>query len=210
MTQKPVFLEGIFTLHNLRSVGTAAILEVLLAFGITGILIWQQLQPVTQPRTQPPPIVEIYQKPPQLPHNIPTPQPPQQQPLFKVPSVPTPIPSPTSEPLQPPHSPWVPGQPSQVSEDLVNQFSTKMLRAINDQKVYPKVALLQAVTGEAVISFDYVDGVVSNIHVDRSSGSPELDQAAIQAVQKAALPPKPAELVGLSHFVFHLAFNLGG
>ncbi len=71
------------------------------------------------------------------------------------------------------------------------------------------MSLLKGETGETVVSFDYMDGVVSNIHVDRSSGSRELDQAAVQAVQKAVLPPKPAELAGVSHFVFHLEFALG-
>jgi protein TonB len=75
--------------------------------------------------------------------------------------------------------------------------------------VYPKVALLQGTTGETVVSFDYVDGMISNIRVDKSSGSHELDNAAVQAVQKAALPPKPTELASLDHFVFHLVFNVG-
>jgi TonB family protein len=61
-----------------------------------------------------------------------------------------------------------------------------------------------------VVSFDYIDGVVSDIHVDRSSGSHDLDEAAVRAVQRAVLPSEPAELAGLSHFVVHLVFDLGG
>ena len=41
------------------------------------------------------------------------------------------------------------------------------------------------------------------------SGSHEPDQATMQAVQRAVLPPKPAELSGLDHFVFTLTFDLG-
>jgi len=95
------------------------------------------------------------------------------------------------------------------SQSLVSAFSAGMLRAINDQKVYPRASLLKGETGRAVISFDYADGVVSGIHVDRSSGSHALDAAAVQAVQKAVLPPKPVELAGLRHFVFTLVFELG-
>lgn len=207
MTQKSVFLEGVFTLRNLRSMGTAAIIEILLASGIAGILIWQQVRPVSEVPPVVKPIVDLPQQTPPLQHSTPVMQQPQSEPLYQVPSVPARIPSQASEPLQPPS---MPAQPIQPPQDLAAEFSTMMLRAINDQKVYPKVALLKGDTGEAVVSFDYIDGVVSNIHVDQSSGSRELDQAAVQAVQKAVLPPKPAELAGLRHFVFRLAFHLGG
>ena len=43
MTQKPVFVEALFTLRNMRSVGAAAVIEVLLGAGIAGVLIWHQL-----------------------------------------------------------------------------------------------------------------------------------------------------------------------
>jgi len=60
------------------------------------------------------------------------------------------------------------------------------------------------------ISFDYVNGVVSSVKIDKSSGSRALDRAAMQAVNKAAMPPKPAELVSVAHFVVLVNFNLGG
>ena len=210
MTQKPVFMEGIFTLRNLRSMGTAAIIEIVIAFGVGGILLWQQLRPTAvQPPPEPHPIVDFSPPIPMLPHVVPTPEAPKAPQLSEVPAVQQAIPSPTAQPLQPPLPPQTAGQPSQASADLVTEFGAGMLRAINDQKVYPKAALLKGETGEAVVSFDYVDGVVSNIHVDRSSGFHDLDAAAVQAVQKAALPAKPAELVNLTHFVFHLEFGLG-
>lgn len=208
MTQKPVFLEGLFTLRNLRSMGAAAVLEVLIAAGVAGILIWQQVRDVTEQRPVPKPIIDI-QGPPPLPHLTPVPQsPPQAQPLHEVQPVPAEVPTPMTQPVSPPQPPLLPAQHPPLASDLVSEFSASMLCAINAQKVYPKAPLLQGVSGETVVSFDYVNGVVSNIRVDRSSGSRELDRAAVQAVQRATLPPEPAELVGLNHFEFTLVFDL--
>jgi TonB family protein len=198
------------TLRNLRSVGTAAIVEVLIAAGIAGILIWQQVGPLTQTKRDPGPIVDFPEQPPPLQRSIATPQPPESPVLSEVPRVPTSIPTPTTQPVQAPQPPELASQQTQPPVDLAREFSAGMLLAINEQKAYPRVSLLKGETGETVVSFDYVDGVVSDIHVDRSSGSHELDEAAVRAVQRAVLPPKPAELAGLSHFVFHLVFALGG
>lgn len=212
MTQKPVFLEGIFTLRNLRSMGAAAIIEMAIACGVAGVLLWQQLRPIAAPPplTDPNRIVEFSPSIPVLPHIVPTSRQPAAPRLSEVPPVRESIPSPTAVPMQPPLPPQTPAQPSRSPVSLAAEFSARMLRAINDQKVYPRGPLLQGVTGETVVSFDYVGGAVSNIHVDKSSGSPELDEAAVQAVQRAVLPPKPAELVNVTRFVFHLEFDLGG
>ena len=214
MAQKYVFSEGIFTLRNLRSLGAAAILEVAIAVGLAGILIWQQLHPspppppittasVTIPPNPPPP-------PPPPPHNVPTPQPPQPQPLSEVPPVPTPIPTPNAVPVQPPSPPPIPTSKPVNQDTLMAEFSASMLAAINAQKVYPKEAVIAGETGTATISFDYINGVVSNVKVDRSSGSRALDRAAMTATQKAQMPPKPAELTGINHYVFQINFDLGG
>jgi protein TonB len=214
VAEKYVFSEGLFTLKNLRSLGAAAILEVAIALGVAGILIWQQLHPAPPP----PPIqsaaLEIPPNPPPPPppppRNVPTPQPPQPQPLSEVPPIPTPIPTPNAVPVQPPSPPPIPTSRPTNPDSIMSEFAASALAAINAQKVYPKEAVMAGETGETVVSFDYVNGVVSNIHVDKGSGSRALDKAAVAAVQKAALPPKPAELAGVSHFVFHIAFTLGG
>ena len=214
MAQKYVFSEGIFTLRNLRSLGAAAILEVAIAVGLAGILIWQQLHP-----TPPPPPVSVASveippnpppPPPPPPHNVPTPQPPQPQPLSEVPPVPTPIPTPNAVPVQPPSPPPIPTSKPVNQDTLMAEFAASMRAAIDAQKTFPKEALLAGESGTATISFDYVNGVVSNIKVERSSGSRALDRAAMQAVQKAAMPPKPAELAGISHFSIPVDFNLNG
>ena len=191
--QKYVFSEGLFTLKNLRSLGAAAIVEVLIAVGLAGILIWQQLHPAPPP----PPIKTASIE---IPPNPPPPPPPP----------PRNIPTPNAVPVQPPQPPPIPNTSRPAPENIMTEFTSSMLQAINAAKVYPKESLLAGESGEAVVSFDYVNGVVSNIHVDKSSGSRALDRAAMTAVQKAALPPKPAELTDTKHFVFHLLFNLGG
>ena len=213
MAQKYVFSEGIFTARNLRSLGTAAILEIAIAFGLAGILIWEQLHPtpapppistasVTIPPNPPPP-------PPPPPHNVPTPQPPQPQPLSEVPPVPTPIPTPNAVPVQPPSPPPIPTSKPVNQDTLMAEFQASMKAAIDAAKVYPKEAILAGETGTVTVSFDYVNGVVSNIKVDRSSGSRALDRSAMNAVQKAQMPPKPAELAGISHFVVLVNYTLG-
>jgi len=211
MTGKSVFVEGTFTLRNLRSMGAAAIVEVLLAFGIAAILIWQQVRPEAR---LPPPIAVDPTVPdaplvPSLQHSVPVPQQPEQtEALHQVQPIPTDVPDQRAQPVQAPSRPLQP-QGSQASADMADDFGRAVLAAINAQKVYPRVSLLKAETGETVVSFDYVDGVVSNIHVDRSSGSRDLDTAAVQAVQRAVLPAKPAELAALDHFTFTLVFALG-
>lgn len=205
MTQKPVFMEGIFTLRNARSMGAAALVEILIAMGIAGALLWQRLQvPVEQPRVPIiDPVPDVPRQMPQ-PRAVPTPDRPQTPRLSEVPSVPTAIPGPDVQPVQAPSPPF-----TQSPAEVLNEFAARMLRAIDAAKVYPKVEMLQGHTGEAVVSFDYVQGAVSNVRVERSTGFHELDLAAIDAVEKAALPAKPAELAALTHFEFHLVFDMG-
>jgi protein TonB len=212
--QKYVFSERLFTLQKLRSLGTAAILEVLLALGVAGILIWQQLHPAPPP----PPIqsaaLEIPPNPPPPPppppRSVPTPQPPQPQPLSEVPPIPTPIPTPNAVPVQPPSPPPIPTSRPANPDTLMAQFQASMKAAIDAQKVYPKESIMAGETGVVTISFDYVNGVVSNIHIDKGSGSRKLDRSAMDAVQRATLPPKPAELAGINHFVVLINYSLGG
>lgn len=210
MTQRSVFLEGVFTLRNLRSAGAAAILEVLIAFGIAAALIWQQVQTGTRVQPKVPPITVFPEQAIPLKHDTPVPQAPELQQQWEVPPVPALLPTQNAVPVQGPLPPLVPGLQSHASSDPTSEFSASMLLAINAQKAYPKAALLRGETGETSVSFDYVDGVVSNIQVDKSSGSQELDAAAVAAVKKARLPSKPAELAGQSRFSVVLDFSLGG
>ena len=213
--RKHVFSEGLFTAQNFRSLGAAAILEICIFLGVAAILIWEQLHPVPPP----PPIQQAALEippnppppPPPPPRNVPTPEPPQPQPLSEVPPIPTPIPLPNAVPVPPPSPPPIPTQRPPVNQDsLMAEFSASMKAAIDAQKVYPKEAIMAGATGNVTMSFDYVNGVVSNVHIDKSSGERSLDRSALAAVQKAQMPPKPAELAGINHFVIVISFNLGG
>lgn len=208
MTQKPVFVEGLFTVRNIRTMGAAAIVETLIGAGIAAVLIWHQLQPAPAVPKAPIAVDPVPELPMPMPRSTPEPAQPQPRDLSPVPPVRTDIPTSTTQPVQPPSLPPVPGQRPQASADLAAGFSRAMLGAIDEQKVYPKISVLRGETGDAVVSFDYVDGVVSNLHLDKSSGSRALDMAALEAVQRAVLPPKPAELAGLQHFAFTLVFDL--
>ena len=207
MTQKPVFMDEIFTLRNLRSMGAAAVVEILLALGLAAVLVWQQMHPAAPPAPIGDPISVITPEPVPQHHTVRVPQPqrPQVQPFSEVPSIPTPLPAPAMEPVQ---APQVPAQ-SQPPQGLINDFGARMRRAINEQKQYPKGPLLKGETGQTVVSFDYAEGVVSNIRVDQPSGTQALDDAAVEAVEKATLPAKPAELANLTHFVVILTFDIG-
>ena len=212
--QDYVFSESLFSLKTLRSLGVAAIVEIALAMGLAGILIWEQLHPAPPP----PPIqsapMEIPPNPPPPPppppRNIPVPQPPQPQPLSEVPPIPTPIPTPNAVPVTPPQPPPIPQTSKPAPENIMAEFSASMHAAIDAAKVYPKEAVIAGETGQVTVSFDYINGVVSNIHVDKSSGSRSIDRSAMAAVQKAALPPKPAELAGVNHFAITINYSLGG
>jgi len=196
VAQKHVFSEGLFTARNLRSLGTAAILEVAIAFGLAGILIWEQLHPTPAP----PPVTTASVT---IPPNPPPPPPPPPH------NVPTPIPTPNAVPVQPPSPPPIPTSKPVNQDTLMAEFQASMKAAIDAAKVYPKEAILAGETGTVTVSFDYINGVVSNIKVDRSSGSRALDRSAMNAVQKAQMPPKPAELAGISHFVVLVNYTLG-
>ena len=213
--QKYVFSERLFTIEKLRSLGAAAIIEICIFIGVAAILIWQQLHPVPPP----PPIVQPGvvippnppPPPPPPPRNVPTPEPPQPQPLSEVPPIPTPIPLPNAVPVPPPSPPPIPTQRPPVNQDsLMAEFQASVKAAIDAQKVYPKESIMAGDTGTVTISFDYINGVVSNIHIDKSSGSRPLDRSAMNAVGKAQMPPKPAELAGINHFVVLINFSLGG
>src|SRR5690242_13669011 len=98
-------MEGLFTLRNIRSVGAAAVIEVLIGLGVAGILIWHQLQPVKD--VLPPPIAvdPVPVLPTPVKHEVPQPQQPTTPHLSEVPAVPMPIPGPNTEPVHAPSPP---------------------------------------------------------------------------------------------------------
>ena len=89
-------------------------------------------------------------------------------------------------------------------------FYSQLKAAIDAAKIYPRSAILSGVTGTATVSFNYRDGVVSDVHIDRSSGSRALDVAAMDAVNHARYPAPPPQFVGQTiHPVITVVFSLG-
>ena len=216
MAQKYVFSEGLFTVQKLRSLGAAAILEVLIGIGLAGILIYQQLHPspppppvqtaaVTIPPNPPPP-------PPPPPHNVPTPQPPQPQPLSEVPPIPTPIPTPNAVPPPPPPPPPVPRP--QVNMAAIEASFQEQLRACIQAVAlghYPREAVLAGSTGTVLVQFRYLNAIVSDAVVKRSSGTRALDIAGVQAVLTARCPPPPEQFQGREFvFTIPIQYSLSG
>jgi len=76
---------------------------------------------------------------------------------------------------------------------------------------YPPAARMLRQQGQAKVSFDYVDGVVSDMHLLQSSGLPLLDRAALATVRDAHYPaPPPAMQHRRLEFVVWVSFLLAG
>ncbi|MGE5624747.1 MAG: TonB family protein [Bacillota bacterium] len=99
---------------------------------------------------------------------------------------------------------------SETPTGQTRSFMLDMKLAIDKKKVYPKRAVLSGDTGLATVSFDY-DGQngAKNVKIERSSGSKDIDQAAVNAVVNADLPPLPSALKDAHHFVVAIMFSLG-
>jgi protein TonB len=81
--------------------------------------------------------------------------------------------------------------------DLFRLAMRAAVQSVADQ-VYPN-GVQQG--GAPVVSFDYKNGVISNIALVTSSGFARLDAAAMQAVRIAPYPPEPDEFHGQAESV---------
>lgn len=79
-----------------------------------------------------------------------------------------------------------------ASGALMHEWQAQVLRRLDRNKIYPRTAQRLKQEGVVQISFA-VDaaGHLSNIRVIGSSGSAELDRAAIETVQRASPVPRP-------------------
>jgi periplasmic protein TonB len=212
---KHVFSEGFFTARSGASFILALIAEILIGLIVAGIIIWHVTHPEPPPPVQKVAVVTIPPNPPPPPPpppKTPIPKMPTPQPLSEVPAIPSPIPIPNAVPPQPPQPPPVPTPQPKVDLNAIRaNFYSELKAAIDRAKVYPRQAILAGATGTTTVSFDYHDGTVSNIHIDRSSGDRSLDRAAMDAVNNAHYPPPPPQFAGQTiHPVITVVFSLGG
>ena len=177
MAQKYVFSEGIFTARNLRSLGAAAILEIAIAFGLAGILIWQQLHPAPPP----PPISAAAGG-----HTAESAAAPaaaaEQRPDAAAAAAAAVLGGAAGADADPDAERGAGAaavsrrrsrrRARRRQRTLMAEFQASMKAAIDAAKVYPKEAILAGEAGTTTVSFDYVNGVVSNIHVDRVERRP--------------------------------------
>ncbi|WP_457584127.1 TonB family protein [Ensifer canadensis] len=93
-----------------------------------------------------------------------------------------------------------------------DNYKGKVRTKVNRKHRYPAQARRQGITGTATVSFVVsADGGLSGLRLAGSSGSPILDQAALETVRRAApFPPIPAD-AGRSSWTFSLpiAYNPG-
>ena len=95
-----------------------------------------------------------------------------------------------------------------ASLDEMAQFEARVNVAVQAAVRYPQAARMLHRQGKARVAFDYLDGVVSNVLLDESSGLPMLDQAAIAAVRDASYPPPLAQLrKQLLHMIVWVTFR---
>lgn len=76
-------------------------------------------------------------------------------------------------------------------EGLDPEFKKKVDAAIDAAKQFPEYVLINGSTGTGyvVVSFDYLDGKVTNAKIDTSSNDKYEDTAALNAVNQATYPP---------------------
>ncbi|HET7923107.1 MAG TPA: TonB family protein [Gammaproteobacteria bacterium] len=216
MERKYVFTEGLFTVRQGTTLAIAVVLEILISLAIAGIFIWQSLHP-----SQPPPPVQKAvvtippnpPPPPPPPPKVPQPKippPPDQQPLHEVPPIPSPIPIPNAVPPPPPQPP-LQAQPPVTKETLEARLQNELFNCINAAKAYPREAVISGTTGTVIVEFDYYNGDISNVGINKSSGARVLDTAGRHAVSRASCPPPPPALRDAKyHFTIPIQFTLGG
>lgn len=87
-------------------------------------------------------------------------------------------------------------QPPHASTRALDAWEAQVHQAVQDALVYPNAARLMHREGRTRVRFDYGNGSVSGVSVAETSGSAALDEAALAAVSRAAIPPPPPELAG--------------
>ncbi|MGC7403128.1 TonB family protein [Pandoraea pneumonica] len=89
--------------------------------------------------------------------------------------------------------------PVSASSGPDERFIAKLRAAVQAAVVYPTALQGMGLAANIDVEFGYQDGAVSNVHVTRPGRVATLDQAAIAAVQRAAMPPPPPNLAGALH-----------
>jgi periplasmic protein TonB len=100
-------------------------------------------------------------------------------------------------------TPPPPAAPPAPTGGQVDAFSAAIKRALqaHANQVYPQAAQMAHEMGEPQLTFTYLNGVVTDISLTRSSGFPLLDAAALQDARIAAYPPPPQGFEGRTYHI---------
>jgi periplasmic protein TonB len=114
---------------------------------------------------------------------------------------PPPVVKPPVEQAPPAPTPPPPPMPAAPTGGQVNIFQAALKRAVQAvvDQVYPAAAKMANESGAPEITFTYLNGVVTNISLARSSGYPLLDKAALEAARIAQYPAPPEGFAGRSY-----------
>jgi protein TonB len=95
---------------------------------------------------------------------------------------------------QPQAAPGAPKKPPQASQDALAGLKARIHQAVQEATIYPPIARMMHREGRTQVRFVYADGMADEASIAASSNAEVLDNAALQAVRRAALPRPPAEL----------------
>ena len=93
-------------------------------------------------------------------------------------------------------APVHPAAPPALSAHALDAWEARVHQAVQNALVYPNAARLMHREGRTRVRFAYGHNAVSSAGVAESSGLSSLDQAALGAVTRAAIPPPPPEIAG--------------
>lgn len=94
---------------------------------------------------------------------------------------------------------------------LTEWFQYNIYYAIDSQKIYPKNAIMEASSGITTIDFDYLDGKAENITIAKRTNGVGLNQASLQAVERAQFPAPPPGYAGKTlHMEVIVCYSLNG
>ena len=103
-----------------------------------------------------------------------------------------------------------PAAPAPQTEET---FEARILRAVQAavNTHYPAAARMLHQHGQVQVSFDYLDGAISNIRLLQSSGLPLLDAAALATVRDTRFPDPPPKLLHQAlNYAVWVRFRLAG
>jgi protein TonB len=103
--------------------------------------------------------------------------------------------TPAPQQLSPALPPAAP-PPAAMTPDALNTLTARIHQAVQAALVYPPAARMMRLAGRTQIRFEYEDGAARAVLIARSSRSDLLDDAALAAVRRAAMPPVPQALRG--------------